>query len=406
MESVTQEEDPIRLVVLDFHETLVSNKQLSVSMSEFNSTGYLTKAMPDYAWVKAFLVYLHEAGIKIGVASFQEDRFDGMTHEEIVRKRNGEDIKQKLDVVIGGRRLILGVLDKVFAGDVEARRAVVPDENIVLFDDMPSGLLMEPATKALQVGRLSEGMSIKPQQAILFDDNKANIYAASQAGYRTGTVGFSHLLGRRYWQWATNPNNFENDVIFLHNQLVKTTGHNLTLPVSSPATQMLVLGTFISDLSLSDLSELADISDSLAIENDDDTLMFVRPIKAMMETRVSLACNTDVYHDSLLTLGTALFNWSRAAAVQAKNASDPKCSATKTPVFLTDQIQDLKEYALRRSPHSRELTTALDKMEMTRLSFIDAVCKVPSSGIVADNQAVIYKRHQFVSSCETVGELL
>lgn len=197
---------PVKVVALDFHRTLTRETLLSCPAGDIQNTDeYRQILFSSPTWLRNMLISLHRAGIVVTIASFQEDIYDGLSPHLIhviqraeiasYRRFTRKEIEDKfivlMDDFIGGRRMILRMMDILFCGDSALRKSIIPDENVVLPSDVgaaSSGVTFFPKDKVNQLELICNRFNVCRSHVLLVDDNSQNICAADVAGFRVVKV--------------------------------------------------------------------------------------------------------------------------------------------------------------------------------------------------------------------------
>lgn len=237
---------PWRVLVFDFHLTLINQFVLSKPVDVFQNPSWIRQEFYGYAdWLMDFLIRARQAGIILAVASASESRFDGLTleqirdvqREEIARRKalsgpgeqavtdwrrwtlTEEEIapRRNLAHVVGGNRLIRMYLDALFGNDTAYRQRIIPDELVITQDWEP---FRGTHSKHPHMERIANAVTMPPyslkrlntaEEMVLFDDNEANVasvrpaYAAVRIAQ---TQGFSAMSWNTWLSFGAKNSKF------------------------------------------------------------------------------------------------------------------------------------------------------------------------------------------------------
>jgi hypothetical protein len=409
----------IKKIALDFHRTLVAWDYIVKQSSDVYGQPDLFRknSFLDPDWLKFFLSCVNQSGIELFIVSKQEARFDGMSLDTIRNIQSLEkgrsdrlsaseisEYPRDADRWIAGRRLIAVTLDLLFDGDSDLRKSIIPDNRIILYDDLP---LPRPFNKVGQMDYIHGHPANKnsKQETVLIDDNESELFEVEAKGYAGGLVDREATLSREFWlKSAISPEYGQTVFPAIQRQLLRTSiTFDLSMGIVMPSMYMVSLASQLSILTIAGKEQLVKLSAAAAADLGDYRASIRRPIQGILDSYAILhVSQREQYADTQQVLAQSLNAYIEAAANQS---NDREHYAT----FLEKEVADLREFAERHSPKPAMLRSAIKDMEKARVDFVnsarDAMEKVDFSEVSHD-PLVLAKRQVFFHKAERMGQLI
>lgn len=410
----------IKVIVFDFHQTLVVDQILSRPSTVVydNWKALRLDVFRDPDWLKTFLISARAAGLVIGIATNQEDRFDGLSDEQMrtvariereqdrVMTSQEIDSRRDLSTFVAGKRLITATLDTLWNEHEDARertrarQRVIPDDLIVTLDwgTVRTAGLNKHRHMEMIVERVRAKYGIRDlrnAQAILFDDSPRNIFDVQSYGYSGLAVSPSITFAQRFWEETAAP----------YPEVV-----SIKYTIANFARQRAVVRALVSSveqiciIAINGRDKWARLSAENSGPGAEGEISLVRPFN---EIPALTTVNPGTGDDERAVLINALLSYTAASAGLASACSSPVQDAEQAySGQLAAASNSLTEYARRHALWPAQAINALNEMDARRHTFFDVCADAYNKKLqdIVDQPMVIYAKQMYVEAARSFGQ--